>query len=57
MLNETPETILEVAREIVNEGHPPETRIARLAVYVKETLEGMNIGKECPHRNTCHHGK
>lgn len=53
---ETPEDILVVAREVLEEDHPAETRIARLAAFVKETLEGMNIGKECPHRATCAHG-
>lgn len=55
---ETLESILEVAREVTEEDHPADTRIARLAKYVKENLESMNIGgQQCPHRATCAHGQ
>jgi hypothetical protein len=43
---ETPEHMLALANEIMEESHPPETRIARLASYLKETLEAMGISPQ-----------
>lgn len=43
---ETPEQILAIAREVIKEGHPPETRIARMASYLKDMLEDIGFGTD-----------